>query len=169
MSLSVTALGDVPSVILQDARSVLTDRFDTSVIVQDGMPLPRDAFDGARDQFDAKRLVQATKSESGPNKTLALTPADLFMNERNYLFGLAEFEGSAGVVSFNRLTKGLNEAETTDTETARSRLRKEIIHEVGHLFGYRHCSNDRCVMGFSTDVAQIDQKFERFCRGCGPP
>jgi len=45
------------------------------------------------------------------------------------------------------------------------RLEKEIMHELGHLFGLDHCMN-RCVMRFSNSVYEVDLKPLGFCEKC---
>ncbi len=47
------------------------------------------------------------------------------------------------------------------------RVIKEIIHEIGHIIlGSNHCINNSCVMWFSHDVKEIDNKLFNFCDGC---
>ncbi|MFW9819128.1 MAG: hypothetical protein ACFFE5_05915 [Candidatus Thorarchaeota archaeon] len=47
------------------------------------------------------------------------------------------------------------------------RVIKEMIHEIGHLIlGSNHCLNDSCVMWFSHDVKEIDNKLFDFCDKC---
>ena len=47
------------------------------------------------------------------------------------------------------------------------RILKEILHEVGHLIlGPDHCLNNSCVMRFSKDIKEIDDKSNELCEPC---
>ncbi|GAJ15820.1 unnamed protein product, partial [marine sediment metagenome] len=43
---------------------------------------------------------------------------------------------------------------------------KEVIHEIGHLLGLRHCSNPKCVMHFSNTLNDTENKDIIFCKEC---
>jgi archaemetzincin len=81
------------------------------------------------------------------------------------VFGEAQLDGPAAVVSFHRLA---NEVYGLPPDPARffARLCKETVHELGHTFNLIHCHDDRCVMASSTYVEGIDLKSERFCTTC---
>jgi predicted Zn-dependent protease len=53
-----------------------------------------------------------------------------------------------------------------DDKILTERLRKEVIHELGHTFSLYHCINPVCVMRSSTYVEDIDQKDWKFCPKC---
>jgi archaemetzincin len=42
----------------------------------------------------------------------------------------------------------------------------EVVHEVGHLVGLSHCDDARCVMFFSSTVADTDRKGCALCNDC---
>ena len=90
--------------------------------------------------------------------SLVLTSRDLYVPSLSYVFGIAMRNLNACIVSCFRL--GGN------TEVFGARLAKEIIHEVGHLNGLRHCQDSSCVMSFSNTVAAVDRKKPKFCLRC---
>ena len=88
----------------------------------------------------------------------AITPYDLYSDGLNFVFGVAyPFKGC--IVSYARLF-------SDDTDLFLSRVRKEITHEIGHVFGLQHCPNPKCVMHFSNSLADTDYKSEDFCPIC---
>jgi len=44
-------------------------------------------------------------------------------------------------------------------------IEKEVIHELGHIFGLPHCKN-KCVMQFSNSLAEAMEKPSHFCQEC---
>jgi archaemetzincin len=69
------------------------------------------------------------------------------------------------VVSLHRLANEFYGLPRDDA-LLRHRLEKEIVHELGHMFGLYHCHQFECVMRSSTYVEEIDLKREEFCPAC---
>ncbi len=87
-----------------------------------------------------------------------ITPYDIYSNNLNFVFGIAlPFKGF--IVSYARLI-------SEDRELFLSRLRKEVTHEMGHVFGLPHCHDPKCVMHFSNSLIDTDLKGEDFCSSC---
>ena len=91
---------------------------------------------------------------------LTLTAEDLYPKDSwNFIFGLASFEGRAGVHSVARL----------DSPDRATRLRRVLIvagHEAGHAFGLRHCVFRRCLMNGINSLDELDRKSTAFCPIC---
>jgi archaemetzincin len=90
---------------------------------------------------------------------VGLTPYDMYTRGLNFVFGLASPVYRAAVVSYYRL-------RTPDRELFISRIRKELTHEMGHVFGLEHCTTPGCVMNFSNSLYEVDLKSENFCPKC---
>lgn len=90
---------------------------------------------------------------------LGITPYDIYSDNLNFVFGIATPVGRAAVVSYARL-------KTPDRELFLSRVRKEVTHEMGHVFGLKHCTIPGCVMNFSNSLYEVDLKSENFCPKC---
>lgn len=129
------------------------------VTVLKEVSIPAQAFNPQRGQYRANVLLDQARRKRSEH-VLAVTSLDLYAGNLNFVFGLAELPGKAAVISFYRLHFA------ADGERFKSRAVKEAIHELGHTFGLRHCTNPRCVMTFSNSLADTDRKATRFCIEC---
>lgn len=125
------------------------------------------AFNVSRNQYGSTPLISALleKFEDFDGRVLGVTSGDLFVPVLTYVFGEAQLDGKAAIVSSHRLDDefyGL----PANKELLCQRLLKECIHELGHTFGLLHCSNYLCVMHSSTGVEEIDVKTEKLCAEC---
>jgi len=113
-------------------------------------------------QYDAQTLLNEVKTQYGHlhNKVMGLTALDISARGFNYLFGLADPGSGVAILSVARLIKHGDEHLTL------SRIEKEVTHELGHLFGLKHCRNSKCVMSFSNNVIEVDGKSADFCSDC---
>ena len=98
-------------------------------------------------------------------RVLGVAGVDLFIPVLTYVFGEAQLDGRAAVVSTFRLDNELY-GLPPDPALLYARLVKEAIHELGHTYDLLHCHRNRCVMASSTYVENIDLKSERFCDRC---
>ncbi len=88
---------------------------------------------------------------------LALTTSDLWPgNGWNFMFGQASFDEAVGVWSLHRM----GDAGTIGF------LRRTIqiaIHETGHMFGIRHCTDYHCGMNGVNSLEEADKHPVWFC------
>ncbi|MCL4436740.1 MAG: archaemetzincin family Zn-dependent metalloprotease [Thaumarchaeota archaeon] len=126
-------------------------------------------FDSKRSQYNASILLQniASQLESplSADYFLGVADADLYVPELNYVFGLANPQVRAGVISLYRL-KPEYFGGAPDTVLYIDRVVKEAIHELGHVFGLPHDRNPDCVMFFSNSIVDTDRKSSKFCSSC---
>lgn len=166
MRIDVVPVGALESGVLEASRDVLGRRYDANVNVRKAVPVPDDAYDSRNDQYNAEKLIDLGVKEGGGDKNIALTPVDIYYRQRDYVFGLAYLNGSGCVVSTHRLRMTADGGVQQKDETVLDRVRKEVVHEIGHTLGMQHCDNDMCVMSFSPTVREVDTKFERTCPKC---
>jgi archaemetzincin len=124
-------------------------------------------YDPVRRQYNGDALL--SRIESGYNAeneyVIGLFNVDLFIPILTYIFGQAYLNGRTGIVSMYRLSNERYGLEIDDSLMA-SRLEKEVIHELGHMFGLVHCIDPVCVMRAGNYVEDIDQKGHEYCRSC---
>ncbi len=157
-SVLITSTGSLRSerrIAARAVEDVLGLRTEEQELEED--PAAR-SINPARRQADAYKTVQSLSRHGSWNGLqLHITGLDIYFDGYNYCFGLA-FRDTA-VVSVYRL-------RTTDVAKYIERLRKEVVHEVGHLLGLRHCVDSRCVMFFSNTVEDTDLKGVEPCKAC---
>lgn len=128
---------------------------------------PELAFDPARGQYNS-RILLAQLLNQQPDQTtriLGVAGVDLFIPVLTYVFGEAQLDGRAAVVSTYRLDNQIY-GLPPDRDLLFQRLCKEAIHELGHTYNLVHCHTHPCVMLSSPYVEGIDVKSERFCEDC---
>jgi archaemetzincin len=115
------------------------------------------AYNTRRRQYNASTLLnhlirRAAKAESNEHiLSLWILSDDVYVEGMNFVFGVAH-PGKAAVLSTHRL-------ESLEL------VNKEAIHEMGHVFGLQHCSNE-CVMQFSNSLDEAKAKPATLCERC---
>jgi archaemetzincin len=125
------------------------------------------AYDQSRRQYSSTILL-ATMLADGvdePGKYIAVVDVDLYVPVLTFVFGEAQFNGSAAVVSLHRLVNQFYGLPRND-DLMLNRLEKETVHELGHTLGLYHCRQFECVMRSSTYVEEIDLKRSELCTSC---
>lgn len=128
---------------------------------------PEIAYDPTRGQYNSTRLLAELLHDPRrpPWRILGVAGVDLFTPVLTFVFGEAQLDGRAAVVSTHRLQAelyGLPE----NRQLLAERLLKESMHELGHTAGLVHCHDPGCVMQVSTYVEDIDIKPAMFCLRC---
>ncbi len=167
--IEIVPIGRVSQEVILRALKIIEEKFKTFVMVGQVLPIPVKAFDPERNQYNASIIldeIRKTKS-SRAIKTLGIIDKDIFSKGLNYVFGQAILGGCCGVISLTRLRIG--DGEPAGKKLFLERVDKEAVHELGHTFGLRHCPDPKCVMFFSSNIADTDRKNVDFCDKCGHP
>jgi archaemetzincin len=141
----------------------LNDKFNCNIVIDAMRALPQTGYDAERRQYLASAFLTQLRRQSDSNgsKFLGVTQPDLFSPGLNFVFGQAEVDGTAAVISLARLIP--HEAEAQPEQLLRKRALKEAVHELGHTYGLEHCRDRHCVMFFSSGLADTDIKSPDFC------
>lgn len=152
---------------LRGLAEALARAFDADVRTRVPWFDPEQSFDPQRGQYRSTTLLRelCAAPGDGAERVLGVTTVDLFVPVLTYVFGEAELDGRAAVVSTHRLDPTVY-GMPADERLLAARLRKEAVHELGHAFGLVHCAEPDCVMHGSTYVEEIDQKSDHFCESC---
>lgn len=128
---------------------------------------PEMALDKSRGQYNSTGLLRLLleASTDSADYILGVAGVDLFIPVLTYVFGEAQLNGRAAVVSTHRLRPDVY-GLPDDDELLFNRLLTESTHELGHCFGLIHCHVAECVMHASTYVEEVDLKSSAFCPSC---
>jgi archaemetzincin len=175
MRILVIPVGEVDRKVLNAVRDGLSKAFTYSfcLISERILHVPESAYVASRSQYLSTRILDDTSGFATEVKAmsserchvLGVTEVDLYVPGLNFVFGEAQCPGNAAVISLHRLRPefyGVSPDETVFLE----RAVKEAVHELGHTFGLRHCSNKACVMHFSLHIGMTDLKQAKFCNVC---
>ena len=167
-SIYLVPLGEVHDDYLQILAESIEEQFGLPVTITPNLAPPLYALDPVRQQYNSNMILKRLLDESSPEaiKILGITDVDLFNPIFSFVFGEAQFKGKCAVVSSYRLRGNPEHVLPPGCPPLLNRLEKEAIHELGHTFGLRHCSDPDCVMKYSVGLACADRKFSFFCPAC---
>ena len=153
--------------LLTGLPSVLEETFRLPVVIRNA-DFPLDGGkDYIRNQYNSTWILSQILERFPEDhcKILGVTSVDLFVPVLTYVFGEAQLDGKAAVVSTHRLKDELY-GLPKNPQKLRERFEKEAIHELGHTFGLIHCPQPQCVMYTYTYAEEIDFKSKNFCQSC---
>lgn len=128
------------------------------------LAVPKKAYDMRRRQHKALLFLRALENYTDySTHALGLVNLDLFVPDLNFILGTAQFGGNA-VVALPRLRQSFYGLPDDDSLFFQ-RMAKEVLHELGHVLGLRHCFR-YCVMSFSNSLADTDNKPDAYCADC---
>ncbi len=160
--IEILVIGDVDTEMVEKVVKKMENLLGIKIRIGLKKENPEYAYNKARGQYLSGEIIKKINDESSFEKILGVVDLDLCTPVLTYVFGEAQLDGKAGVVSIYRLREG----SYGDPEIVFERFYKEVLHEFGHLFGLTHCSLKNCVMNFSANVRQIDLKGDEYCEAC---
>ena len=160
-------IGEIETPILEEVKIGLESAFSLPVRILDRSANPSYAFEALRRQYYSTKILKDldTRLPADGMRIVGIAEVDLCTPVLTFVFGEAQFEGRAAVISLIRLRQEFYQLPSQPPLLA-TRARKEAVHELGHTFGLTHCGDEDCVIHFSPTVTSIDQKRSGFCSAC---
>lgn len=155
--------------LLGAVRDRVAQEFTQEVVVVDAPTRPVGTREARRGQHSSRAVLTWLLAQvPAGERVLGITDVDLFIPVLTFVFGEAQLEGTAAVVSVARLV------DHADPKRTAWRLAAESVHELGHTFGLVHCGSmdgtgrraAPCVMSRSASVRAVDEKSPRLCPDC---
>jgi archaemetzincin len=164
----VVALEPVEPQLLDYLQSSLAETFKLPVVTK---YLPQSlgyAYERTRRQYRSAAILRRLPNfrTSAGELILGIVNRDLYAPKLNFVFGEADIKNGVCVISLARLRQSFY-GLPSDKALLRQRARKEAVHELGHLYGLKHCPDIECVMHFSNSLQDTDRKSADFCAACG--
>lgn len=152
-------------------KNTLEDFYNLKVVINEGIELPKETFINVKSpRYRADKLIKWQKSLlKDYNYVLGFTHTDISTTKNKEpkskyedwgVMGLAYCPANSCIISSFRL-KNRNQKVYED------RLKKVIVHELGHNLGLKHCSDKSCLMTDAVEtVNTIDNANFSICNTC---
>ena len=145
----ILPFGDISSRFVDSLALEMEDRLNLPFRRMHPIEVPEYAFHPHRKQYLSFAILRHV----------------IDMPIQTFIFGQAQMDGTAAVVSMKRLDE-IFYGRASSEMLLFSRTLKEAMHELGHTLGLGYCDSAGCVMSHSTVVEQVDQKKAEFCTSC---
>jgi len=167
VKITLKPLGNIADETMEELKDRVGGIFHCPVEIKTGFSDLAQVYNSERKQYLSSRLLASLGKSEREERVVGVADVDLYVPRLNFVFGEADIVSGTAIVSLCRLRQeyyGLAPDEALFLE----RATKEIVHELGHTFGLRHCPNNKCVMHFSNSLADTDLKEAHFCNKCRP-
>ena len=160
--LLLVPIGSAPAALFRDLTVPLTAQLGvTAIHARVSLAAPAYAFNKDRNQYHSNAIMRRLVPLLEPGQmVLGLVDVDLFVPDSGFVFGVADRESRAAVLSIARLRQGADET------LLRRRVQVEGLHQAGHLVGLSYCEDARCAMFLATTLADVDRKQTALCHIC---
>jgi len=156
-TINIIVIGAISPHDVEHIRNELQSVFAYKFYVLARIPLPRECYMEDRGQYNAACVLERLLEYPG-FRVVGLISEDIAYPEFNFLLGLAARNQRGALISVYRL-------KNSNKSIYLERVKKELMHELGHTFGLKHCKKE-CVMQFSNTVFDVDIKPSKFCNTC---
>lgn len=176
--IAVQPLADVPHELLDSARVAIETRHSATVLTMPQRELPGNAFTKVRTpRYRADTLIAWLRGirPDSVDLIIGITDKDISITKHDStgaikapawkyrdfgVFGLGYIGGPSCMVSTYRLGN-------PDGQRYFDRLKKIVVHELGHNRALPHCPDTACVMRDAVErISSIDAAGASFCAAC---
>jgi archaemetzincin len=160
-------IGPFPEGLAEDLAASLSRRVPAPCQVR-ASPLDAEVpwLPDRQGQVDADALLERLEAAEEDGAVLVgVTSLDLAIPIFTFVFGRARHDGRAALVSLARLRPEFYGLPADPALTER-RAVAEILHELGHVSGLRHCEASSCLLRFAASVEAVDLRGSSFCPAC---
>ncbi len=154
-------VGPVQGVFLKELEAPIAQVLGVAAYV--GKPLlaqPTFAFNKDRNQYHTTAIMRRllTIKDMGTPLIIGIADVDLFVPDSPFVYGEADRESHAAVMSLWRLK--------AEGEAWKRRTFVEAVHQAGHLVGLSYCEDARCAMFLATTITDAERRQLHLCNNC---
>lgn len=160
----IQPLGDVNQEYLNYIKTAVKDFYGYECIINPKVNFSNDILTASRTRYEASKILNKYNSN---RNILLITEKDIaYRKSDKYpewgIFGLGLRPGKTCVISTFRLKKNVSKKRLL------VRLKKVVLHEIGHNLGLQHCTfNKECMMNDADGtIQQVDREKIWFCPKC---
>ncbi len=163
----IIPIGSIDKEILYYTQKELAERFNMKIDLGEEQEDPNYAYNTKRRQYHSTRILKRIHNLklSGYDRILGIADVDLFVPDLTFVFGEADIARKVALISLVRLRQEFYDLPE-DIALLKKRTVTEAVHELGHTYGLRHCTNSNCVMFFSNTLGDTDRKGPTPCNTC---
>ncbi len=161
----VVPIGKIQWWLLTEIKDHVQATFGKETVIAEEISMPMELVNKARGQIHSTKLIELLIRQNHDGMALSVIDYDLYVPGLNFVFGEADPSEGMAVISITRLKNEFYGGEI-DQALLLERALKEAVHEIGHLYGLRHCPDPKCVMHFSNSITDTDIKTKEFCSLC---
>lgn len=159
--LQLVPIGEVPVALLRELEPPIAQVLGVQAYVgKSALPPPGFAFNKDRNQYHTTAIMRRllTVRETGVPLVVGVADVDLFVPDSPFVYGEADRESHASVMSLWRL-RGEGEAWKRRTFV-------EAVHQAGHLIGLSYCEDARCAMFLASTITDAERRQLHLCNNC---
>ncbi len=174
----IQKIGETNNSVLISLKEHLELEFNHFNIIvknlQKKIQLEDSEYNSQKYQYKADKILDRLKG-SRQNlqffRLLGVMDKDIYTKNLDFIFGQTRLFSRVALISITRLRESFYKnfgsiyKKPNNNTKFDLRVLKEAIHELGHTFGLKHCSNS-CVMLCSNCLADTDNKPTKFCVSC---
>jgi len=175
--IALQPLGGYDTNQLTTVSKEIADFFKTRVLILQPVAIPRSFYFVSNDDYSADSLIQFlskfindtivkivgvihTNIYTLNKQKIQMNKEQSIVYEPRNIFGLGYIGGNTSVVSDYRL-------QSNDKGLFDNRLKKVILHELGHNLGLSHCTVDSCLMSETNgDIGRLNKTGGDYCKKC---
>jgi archaemetzincin len=159
--LQLVAVGSVPLQFLVELEEPISQVLGVAAFPGKAlMAAPTFAFNKDRQQYHTTAIMRRllTFKEAATPLIMGVADVDLFQPDSNFVYGEADRESHAAIMSLYRLK--------AEGDAWKRRTFIEGVHQAGHLVGLSYCEDARCAMYLATTITDADRRQLHLCNNC---
>lgn len=159
--LQLVPVGPVQGVFLKELEAPIAQVLGvTAYLGKSLLAQPAFAFNKDRNQYHTTAIMRRllTMKDMGTPLIFGIADVDLFVPDSSFVYGEADRESHAAVMSVWRLR--------AEGDAWKRRTFVEAVHQVGHLVGLSYCEDARCAMFLASTITDAERRQLHLCNNC---